>query len=67
LMCGCERKPLRVTYRLLHGQPSFVAKFSDWNFNVHSSDAEFVFQPPAGATKVELTAAEVQPAAEGSK
>jgi len=58
---------LIVTYRLLHGQPSFVAQFSDWNFNVHPSDAEFTFQPPAGATKVELTDAGVQPATEGSK
>src|SRR3954451_2379988 len=58
---------LIVTYRLLHGQPSFVAQFSDWNFNVHPSDAEFAFQPPAGATKVELSAAGVQPTTEGSK
>ena len=61
--------PLRLiaTYRLLHGQPSFVAQFSDWNFNVHPTDADFTFQPPAGATKVELTAAGVQPTTEGSK
>jgi hypothetical protein len=58
---------LIVTYRLLHGQPSFVAEFSDWNFNVHPTDADFTFQPPAGATKVELTAAGVQPSTEGSK
>ncbi len=58
---------LIVTYRLLHGQPSFVAQFSDWNFNVHPTDAEFTFQPPAGATKVEMTAAGVQPATQGSK
>lgn len=58
---------LIVTYRLLHGQPRFVAQFSDWNFNVHPTDAEFAFQPPAGAAKVELTAAGVQPATAGSK
>ena len=58
---------LIITYRLLHGQPSFVAQFSDWNFNVHPTDAEFAFQPPAGATKVELSAAGVQPTTEGSK
>ncbi|MGE0259664.1 MAG: DUF2092 domain-containing protein [Alphaproteobacteria bacterium] len=58
---------LLVTYRLLHGQPSFVAQFSDWNFDVHPTDADFTFQPPAGATKAELTAAGVQPAMEGNK
>jgi hypothetical protein len=48
---------LIVTYRLLPGQPNFVAEFSDWNFSAHPSDAEFVFQPPAGAKQVELQAA----------
>ena len=48
---------LIVTYRLLPGQPNVIAEFSDWNFSAHPSDAEFVFQPPAGAKKVELTAA----------
>ncbi len=45
---------LIVTYRSEPGQPSFIAEFSDWNFSVHPSDAEFTFQPPEGATKVEL-------------
>jgi hypothetical protein len=58
---------LIATYRLLHGQPRFVAQFSDWNFTAQPTDAEFAFQPPPGATKVELTAAGVQPAAQGSK
>jgi len=49
---------LIVTYRLLPGQPSFIAEFSDWSFSAHPADAEFVFQPPAGATQVELEAAE---------
>ena len=49
---------LIVTYRLLPGQPSFIAEFSDWNFSIHPADAEFVFQPPAGATRVELQAPE---------
>jgi hypothetical protein len=47
-----------VTYRLLPGQPSFIAEFSDWSFSAHPADAEFVFQPPAGATQVELPASE---------
>jgi len=45
---------LIVTYRLLPGQPNFIVEFSDWNFSAHPSDAEFVFQPPAGAKRVEL-------------
>ena len=45
---------LVITYRLLPGQPSFIAEFSDWNFNVHPADAEFVFQPPPGAQEVAL-------------
>jgi hypothetical protein len=45
---------LIVTYRSLPGQPNFIAQFSDWNFNIHPSDADFTFQPPAGATQVEL-------------
>ncbi len=45
---------LIVTYRNLPGEPSFVAEFSDWDFSVHPSDAEFTFQAPAGATRVAL-------------
>jgi hypothetical protein len=45
---------LVVTYRSLPGQPSFIATFSGWNFSVHPTDADFVFQPPAGAVKVAL-------------
>jgi hypothetical protein len=45
---------LIVTYRMLPGQPNFIAEFSDWNFNVHPSDADFAFQPPAGAVQVAL-------------
>jgi hypothetical protein len=45
---------LIVTYRTLQGQPNFIAEFSDWNFNVQMPDADSAFQPPAGATQVEL-------------
>lgn len=45
---------LIATYRTLPGEPSFVAEFFDWNFDIHPSDADFVFQPPEGATQVEL-------------
>jgi hypothetical protein len=45
---------LVVTYRSVAGEPIFVADLSDWNFSIHPSDADFVFQPPEGATQVEL-------------
>jgi hypothetical protein len=45
---------LIVTYYTLQGDPEFIAEFSDWNFDVHPSDADFVFRPPAGAVKVAL-------------
>jgi hypothetical protein len=45
---------LIVTYRTLPDQPNFVAVFSDWNFSVHPTDAEFEFQAPEGAKRFEL-------------
>lgn len=45
---------LIVTYRSLPGQPDFVAEFSNWNFAIHPTDADFVFHPPAGATQITL-------------
>ena len=45
---------LIVTYHNLPGQPNFVAEFSDWDFSIHPSDADFTFQAPADAKQVEL-------------
>jgi hypothetical protein len=45
---------LIVTYRSLPGQPNFIAEFADWNFTIHPSDADFVFQPPADAVQAQL-------------
>jgi len=45
---------LVATHRSLPGQPNFIAEFSDWNFNIQPSDAEFVFQPPADAVQIAL-------------
>jgi hypothetical protein len=56
---------LIVTYRTLPGQPNFVAEFSDWNFNVHPSEANFAFQPPADATQVQLKPVAVTAPAKG--
>ena len=59
---------LIVTYRSLPGQPNFIAEFSDWNLNIHPADAEFAFQPPAGAEQVALRpAAAPAPAKKGGK
>ena len=45
---------LIVTYYKLPDQPNFVAEFSDWKFDGHPADADFTFQPPAGATQVPI-------------
>jgi hypothetical protein len=45
---------LIVTYRDLPGQPNFIAEFSDWNLDIHPSDAEFTFQPPPDAEQIQL-------------
>jgi hypothetical protein len=45
---------LIVTYRLLPGQPNFIAEFSDWNFGAKPADTVFAFTPPAGATKIDF-------------
>jgi hypothetical protein len=60
---------LVVTYRSLPGEPNFIALFSDWNFDIHPTDADFAFQPPAGAEQVALKppAAPSPPAKKGSK
>jgi hypothetical protein len=47
---------LIVTYQSLPGAPEFIATFSNWNFSVHPSDADFVFKPPAGAVRMALKA-----------
>jgi hypothetical protein len=48
-----------ITYRTMSGQPSVVADLSDWNFSVHPSDAEFVFQPPKDAVLVAVKSAAI--------
>lgn len=54
---------LIVTYRSLPGEPNFVATFSDWNFSIHPTEADFVFQPPPGAVQVALQRRAAAPAA----
>ena len=57
---------LIVTYRLLPGQPSFIAEFTSWNTQAHPSNSEFAFRPPADAKKIELTPA-AAPETKGAK
>src|SRR5262249_60638963 len=45
---------LIVTYRSLPGEPNFVAEMSDWNCSANPSDAEFRFEPPQGAERLQL-------------
>ena len=45
---------LIVTYRQLPDQPSFVAEFSDWKFDIHPTAAEFTFRAPQDAVQVPL-------------
>ena len=67
-----DRSPPRrliITYRTMSGQPSVIAELSDWDFSIHPSDAEFFFQPPTGAARVELKpiATEMQAAPKGAR
>jgi len=48
---------LIIVYNSLPGKSNFVAELSSWNFNAHSTDAEFSFKPPEGATEVQIGAA----------
>ena len=45
-----------VTYRSLPGRPIFIAELSGWDFLIKPPDSDFVFQPPAGVTQLELKA-----------
>ena len=45
-----------VTYRSLPGRPIFIAELSGWDFPIQLPDSDFVFQPPANVTQVELRA-----------
>jgi hypothetical protein len=54
---------LIVTYRSLPGEPNFIAEFTNWDFNIHPSDAEFTFQPPPDAVQVALKTPAASPPA----
>ncbi len=52
---------LVAVYRAELGQPTYFADLYDWDFSVRPSDADFSFQPPEGATQVELKPVENVP------
>ena len=45
---------LMVTYRLLPGQPSFLAEFTNWDSRVQPADAVFAFRAPPKAKQIVL-------------
>ena len=55
---GAKPLPRRiaVTYTKIKGTPRIVTSLSDWNLSASIPSSEFVFTPPAGATKVEWKA-----------
>ena len=55
---------LIVTYRLLPGQPSFIAEFTNWDTRVQPNDAVFAFRAPPKAKQIALQPP-AQPGQEG--
>jgi hypothetical protein len=62
---GAVPHRLIVTYRLLPGQPSFIAEFTNWDSRAQRPESTFLFQPPVTAKKIELNTA-FAPAVQGS-
>jgi hypothetical protein len=52
---GAKPLPRRiaVTYKKVEGAPRVVTSMSDWNLSPVIPPAEFVFLPPAGASKID--------------
>jgi hypothetical protein len=64
---GDQPLPCRLvlTYKTAEGQPQFWAQFHDWNFLPDVSDAQFVFTPPEGMTRIAFAARKQAPAVAG--
>ena len=43
-----------ITHKNEPGSPEFTGLVRQWNFTERISDSDFVFSPPAGATKIEM-------------
>ena len=53
---GASPVPRRmvITYRDESGWPEYAANFSDWDFKTPIPDADFVFQPTAAITQIDV-------------
>jgi len=58
---------LVATWRSEPGQPSFIAEMYDWDLSIHPTDADFTFQPPAGAVQTEAKIPTPAPAPKGAR
>ena len=54
-----------ITHKNEEGGPEFTAYITQWNLTERISDSDFVFEPPRGATRVEMRRSQPQ-AGEGS-
>lgn len=48
-------RKLVINYKMIPGEPQFIAVFDKWNLNANVTDDAFKFTPPPGAKRVELT------------
>lgn len=53
-------RKLLVTHKNEEGAPEFTALISRWDLTTPISDADFVFEPPPGARRIEMRQAEEQ-------
>jgi hypothetical protein len=47
-------RKLVITHKNEEGQPEFTALITRWDMTEHISDSDFTFEPPQGATKIEM-------------
>lgn len=47
-------RKLVITHKLEEGQPQFTALITDWDFVTPIAESDFTFEPPAGASKIEM-------------
>jgi hypothetical protein len=59
---GAEAVPLRfvITSKDMPGQPKFTAELRDWMPNAPTVASQFMFTPPAGAQRIDLTKRQAQ-------
>jgi len=49
-----------ITHKNEEGSPEFTALITHWNLTERISDSDFVFEPPRGATQVEMRSDQAQ-------